>query len=113
MGYPPTFVVIGSISTVLLMMIFRHLIINRLFKFKIKDFVKNVYLPVFYVVIPLLLFFTLPRNTEDSFIKVFLIVVTAFILSISSIWFFGLNKIERLSFINLMSYKFFKINKVS
>jgi O-antigen/teichoic acid export membrane protein len=105
-GFPPTAIIFGSISTVFLMMVFRHILISRLFKFELNEFIKNVYSPVLLVVLPLLLFLTIPINIDDSFVNVFIIISSAFILSIISVWIFGLNKKEKHNLVKLINKRF-------
>lgn len=106
LGYPPTAIVFGSILTIMLMMVVRHLLVSRLFNFKFGDFMKAVYLPVILAVLPPLFLLAIRKNVQhDDIGEAFAVVFLSFILCIVSIWFLGFNKRERKYFIVLVSEK--------
>jgi len=94
-GLPPYYIVISFIATTIINVFLWQILLKRIINFNVKYFIKTAYLKVFYVLLPILPLFILVNQFDQNLHRFILMVIISVVITLVSIYLFGLDKIEK------------------
>ena len=104
-GYKPYFIIITYIVSYVIIMIANLFLLNKLISFNTKDLISKVYCKALIVVLLLLPLFYLENLLVETFFSFFLLSIIAVLHYLLIVWFFGVDREEKIVVINFINQK--------